>query len=389
MKELVPNPLAGARQAGAFVQSYWQQQAGVILGALPASAMTGLGLRQVLRLASDDLAESRLVQRCGEQWQVDDGPFEPGEIPTMTTKNWTTLIQGVDLQLDSARALLNRFRFIPDARLDDLMISIAGDGGGVGPHVDDYDVFLLQLSGQRQWEIAPPGPVKLRDDQPLKLLRQFRPTRTVVLRKGDMLYLPAGWSHNGTAIGQCMTASIGFRAPTRGQLQSAWLQDMADQVGLDLTGDDAPYRDDLPKAGTGQWQRSPARIPTAMMDHLVGWLRQWQASDKQMRNFVGRYLTEPKANTWFDRPRKAADLAVARQCGISLDRKTRMLWIASSCFINGELVDASRDTMLLLRRLADQRSLQPAESRQLLANARGKSILTQWYEAGWVHPYKT
>ena len=141
-------------------------------------------------------------------------------------------MQGVDLLDEGAHALLGRFRFVPDARLDDLMVSYATDGGGVGPHVDSYDVFLLQAWGRRRWRISRQRDLALVPDAPLKLLADFRAEEEWILEAGDMLYLPPGVAHDGTAVGECLTYSIGFRAPTYQELLEPWLTDFADHAAV-------------------------------------------------------------------------------------------------------------------------------------------------------------
>ena len=153
------------------------------------------------------------------------GPFG-GSLPAVTRKAWTLLVQA-DLHVDAARALLDRFRFIPDARLDDLMISYATDGGGVGPHFDSYDVFLLQVEGRRRWRVGAQKDLSLQPDVPLKILENFEPSDEWVLEPGDMLYLPPHIAHDGVAEGECMTCSIGFRAPSAGELGAQFLYYLA------------------------------------------------------------------------------------------------------------------------------------------------------------------
>ena len=160
-------------------------------------------------------------------------------LPPLKQKRWTLLVQGVDLHLDAAHELLQRFRFVPDARLDDLMISWASDGGGVGPHFDSYDVFLLQASGQRRWRIGRQKDFSLEPDVPLKILSNFEPEEEHLLNPGDMLYLPPRWAHDGVAEGDdCMTYSMGFRVPQRAGLAGELLLRMADEFE-----DNTLYRD--------------------------------------------------------------------------------------------------------------------------------------------------
>ena len=138
-------------------------------------------------------------------------------MPPLAQPGWTLLVQGLDLHLQAAHELLSRFRFVPDARLDDLMLSYASDGGGVGPHLDSYDVFLIQVHGRRRWRIGRAKDRSLVDGLPLKILRHFEPEHEWLLEPGDMLYLPPLWAHDGVAVGECMTASVGFRAPATGR----------------------------------------------------------------------------------------------------------------------------------------------------------------------------
>ena len=158
--------------------------------------------------------ESRLIWRENGEWQMENGPF--ARLPKDNEGDWTLLVQSVDLHSDAAAELMQQFRFIPDARLDDVMISIASHGGGVGPHFDSYDVFLLQAAGQREWRYGHQKDLSLEPGLPLKILSRFEPEASAVLSPGDMLYLPPQAAHDGIAVGDgCMTISIGFARPRR------------------------------------------------------------------------------------------------------------------------------------------------------------------------------
>jgi 50S ribosomal protein L16 3-hydroxylase len=143
--------------------------------------------------------ESRLIVQQAKGWRMKQGPFAPRSLPPLSQKAWTLLVQGVDLHDAGAHALLQQFRFVPDARLDDLMISFATPGGGVGPHFDSYDVFLLQASGRRRWKIGRQKDLTLQEGVPLKILQNFEPEQEFVLEAGDMLYLPPRYAHDGVA----------------------------------------------------------------------------------------------------------------------------------------------------------------------------------------------
>jgi 50S ribosomal protein L16 3-hydroxylase len=314
------------------------------------------------------------------RWTLARGPLAPDALPGPRQRDWTLLVQGVDMHDDAAHALLARFRFVPDARLDDLMISWAAPGGGVGPHVDSYDVFLLQAEGRRRWRIAPPGPVRLDERAPLKILADFVPSETWVLEPGDMLYLPPGWAHEGTAVdGPCMTCSVGFRAPSRLEVLRAFLADCADDPG----GTDPRYGD-RGSPPTAQ----PGRLPQAMADTLGGWLAGWRPPAARIDDFLGRYLTEPKPQVWFEPPgRVAAQPAwwrAAQARGVVLDRRSRMAWRGRRIFLNGESFDGAGDATRL-RRLAEARRLAPASLAPVDAGSRLAARLREWHEAGWLH----
>ncbi|MEI7447697.1 MAG: cupin domain-containing protein, partial [Burkholderiales bacterium] len=190
-----------------FMRRHWQRAPLLVRGAFPGF-VPPIDPAGLFALAARDDVESRLIRGATTgRPTVAHGPFD--RLPARRTPGWTLLVQGVDLHDDAVHALLSRFRFVPDARVDDLMISFATDGGGVGPHVDQYDVFLLQAQGRRRWRIAPPGDASLVAGVPLKLLARFEPTEEWVLEPGDMLYLPPGWGHDGVAVGDCTTFSIG------------------------------------------------------------------------------------------------------------------------------------------------------------------------------------
>ena len=199
-----------------FMAEYWQKKPLLIKGAFKDFKPV-LSRAQLFELAASDEVQSRLIesQNLDKQthWSVKNGPIKGRDKPAFTKEAWTLLVQGVDLINAEAAKLLREFRFIPDARLDDLMISYATHRGGVGPHYDSYDVFLIQASGQRLWRIGKQKDLTLRDDAPLKILSHFVPQKEYVLDPGDMIYLPPKYAHDGIAVGECMTYSVGFRAP--------------------------------------------------------------------------------------------------------------------------------------------------------------------------------
>ena len=197
--------LLGGLSPETFMQRYWQKKPLLIRAAIPGFAPL-LERAELLDLAAQDDVESRLVVRTGDDaqasWRLRQGPFSRRSLPPLKQAGWTLLVQGVDLFDSRIHALMNQFRFVPDARLDDLMISYASDGGGVGPHFDNYDVFLLQAHGRRRWRIGRQKDKRLAPGMPLKILANFAPEQEFVLEPGDMLYLPPQWAHDGVAEGE-------------------------------------------------------------------------------------------------------------------------------------------------------------------------------------------
>jgi 50S ribosomal protein L16 3-hydroxylase len=283
------------------------------------------------------------------------------------------LVQGVNLHDAAAHALLQAFRFVPDARLDDLMISWASEGGGVGPHVDSYDVFLLQAQGRRRWRIGRQKNPSFVADAPLQILRRFTAKMEYVLEPGDMLYLPPGWAHEGTAHGgECMTCSIGFHAPQRAGLAADLARRLADDYA-----DAALYRDPHLRPTL-----RPAQIPQALQGFATDALRRLVEQPHALACALGELLTEPKSAVVFDEAER--DWIAG---AVVLDRRTRMMYDERHVFINGECIRAAGKDARLLRRLADERCLDERAVRG--AGNAARALLADWFAAGWLQPSAT
>jgi 50S ribosomal protein L16 3-hydroxylase len=253
------------------------------------------------------------------------------------------------------------------------MISFATEGGGVGPHFDSYDVFLLQAQGQRRWRIGHQKDLSLQPDVPLKILANFEPEEEFVLEPGDMLYLPLLHAHDGIAIGECMTYSIGFRSPSRGELARELLQRLAEQAE-DAVGC-AVYRDPNQVAVS-----QPGEIPPEMLAFARDALEDALKDPEALGRSLGEYLTEPKANVWFE----TAEVESINSDGVvRLDRRTKMMFDAKHIYINGESFKASGRDATLMRRLSDERRLTKQEVGRTSAEAR--ALLQDWSESGWLH----
>lgn len=368
-----PLALLGGLTPAQFMKRHWQKKPLLVRGAVPGLRPL-LARAELFALAARDEVESRLVAREGRGWRMQRGPFARRSLPPLQRPGWTLLVQGVDLHDQRAHELLHGFDFIPAARLDDLMISYATDGGGVGPHFDSYDVFLLQAQGTRRWRIGRQRDFTLQEGVPLKILANFEPEEEHLLEPGDMLYLPPGYAHDGVAVGECQTCSIGFRAPARAELARELLQRIADEAA-DLD-EAAPrlYRDPAQPATA-----SPGAIPEALrgfaQEALAAALKDPHALDRAL----GEYLTEPKPSIWFE-----GGNAPRRLQGLVLDARTRMLHDARHVFVNGESWRAGGRDAVLMRRLADRRRLDAGDLAQ--ASEAARSLLLSWCEAGWAHP---
>ncbi len=375
-----PTPLLDGLSPAAFMRRHWQKKPLVVRAAL-ADALPGFDRRRLFALAAEDDVESRLVIRAGGRWTLRPGPIPRRSLPALATPGWSLLVQGVDLHDDAAYRLLQRFRFVPDARLDDVMISFASDGGGVGPHVDSYDVFLLQIEGRRRWRVGRVARPRLRDDVPLKMLANFVADEEWLLEPGDMLYLPPGWGHDGVAVGPCLTASIGFRAPAAAGLAADALQRLAD-AALDAIDDDEstqrarnPLYADRAQPATGL----PARIPEALQRFADSALERALADRSARQRALGEALSEPKPGTWFERA-----VPTRLTGGVTLDRRSRMLYDDRHVFLNGESFRAGGRDATLMRALADAHRLERQDAHRLSAEAR--ALLERWLEAGWCRP---
>jgi len=362
----------------AFLARHWQRAPLLIRQALPGFE-SPLTPGTLFELSTRDEVESRLVDSAGGRWRLRHGPFRRRSIPSPKRPGWTLLVQGVDLQLEAAADLIARFRFVPDARLDDLMVSYASDGGGVGPHVDSYDVFLLQALGKRRWRIERrPDPTCV-PGLPIQQLARFRPQREWVLEPGDLLYLPPGVGHEGVAVGECITCSIGFRTPAWADLATIWSE---------LQTADSPVRQALYRDGRTAASAHPARLPTWMVEQAHRQLLRRQPARQDVALALLRHLSEPKASVAFEPPRRPmtrAKLADAvRRLGLHTDRRTRMLYSNRTLAINGELLPLpDPDQRRLMKSLADRRVLSVQAGRPLPDATL--TCLFEWYLAGWVH----
>ncbi|CAN7671659.1 cupin domain-containing protein [Caballeronia sp. LjRoot29] len=384
-----PSTLLGNLTPAQFMRRYWQKKPLLIRQAIP-DIQAPLSRDDLFELADSEDAESRLITHFRKSWAMEHGPFAPDELPSVKKRDWTLLVQGVNLHDDRARALLDRFRFIPDARVDDLMISYATDGGGVGAHFDSYDVFLLQVHGKRRWRFGAQRDLSLKEGLPLKVLQHFEADEEWVLEPGDMLYLPPHIAHDGVAEGECMTASIGFRAPSASELSGQFLYHLAERLddarsaGNTGSKDGAQrYRDPAQPAVS-----HPAQLPQLMIDRVGAILANIEWDEKDVASFLGTYLSEPKPNVVFDPPRRPLNenrfIERVKQSGLKLDKKTVLLYDKHTYFMNGEQDLMAGKLKKWLPELADKRYLEGKRFVTLSGDSSMTVLLHEWYCAGWI-----
>lgn len=358
-----------------FLRDYWQKRPLLICQAVPGFKGL-LSFAEMQALALRDDMQSRLVRERQGEWQVQHGPLRRSDYRGLKQTHWSLLVQGIEQQLASGRELLALFNFIPYARLDDLMVSFAPEGGGVGPHLDSYDVFLLQGGGHKRWQVSAQTDQRLIADAPLRLLRYFQPEQEWILGPGDMLYLPPRYAHYGVALNDNFTYSIGFRAPSRQELLTQFLTHMQDH--LEMPG---MYSDpDLKPCA------HPAEINRAMLDQVESIITGLRWQRKDIVQFLGRYLTEPKPHVVFEPAPSVLSFAkftaAIKKRGLKLALKSQMLFAGGAFFINGEALDIPRGMRKLFIVFADQRHLSAEDLRA--ANQDCISIFYDWYEAAYI-----
>jgi 50S ribosomal protein L16 3-hydroxylase len=333
------SPLLGGLTARDFLRRYWQKRPLFVRDALPQFPGV-LDARTLSGLAARDDVESRIVERRGRRRETAHGPFSVAR-STSLKPNSTILVNGVNHHVAAADALLQRFAFVPQARLDDVMVSYATPGGGVGPHIDRYDVFLLQGPGRRLWRVQ---------------------GKRYLAHPGDLLYLPPGVRHDGVALDRCFTYSIGFRAPRGTELAAAFL-DWLHERGLP----DARYADPGLRP-----VRHPAKIPGDLLRFSSRLLEKIDWTSGDAAEFLGRFLTEPKAHVVF-RPARSTGPVVA------LDPKTQLLYDGRRFFVNGESFSVPAACAPVLRELADRRAIE----RRRLAGGPLAALISGWLRSGY------
>jgi 50S ribosomal protein L16 3-hydroxylase len=363
-----------------FLAEYWQKKPLLIRQAWTQFPEL-IDFARLAEFAQRDDVESRLIELNHGRWKLEHGPFSPSRLQRLPASDWTILVQNVNHLVPHIADFLYQFNFLPYTRLDDVMISYAPPGGTVGPHYDSYDVFLLQVGGQKRWQISSDDASGFIEDAPIRVLKDFNAEQEWILEHGDMLYLPPKYAHYGVALEPGMTYSVGFRAPKTQEVATKFLEFLQDEICLE-----GMYSDPDAKATA-----TPAKIDDAFVAQISQMLQQVQWDEALVKQFIGRYFSEPKPHVFFDRTSAPLEFdefadAVAER-GLMLDLKSQMLYSDAQIYINGEAIEnedleqLNGDDLAQLQRLADQRALAAGEySDELL------DLLYSYHEYGYLHP---
>jgi 50S ribosomal protein L16 3-hydroxylase len=357
-----------------FISDYWQKKSLFVPQAGP-DTQDWLTRQKLFELAQLDNVESRLItHQLNGQFTLTVGPFTRQQLARLPKRNWTLLVQGVEQYCPEAHSVLQRFDFISHARRDDLMVSYAVPGGGVGPHFDSYDVFLLQGLGVRNWQLSAQKDLRLVKNAPLRILKHMVSEQQWEAKEGDLLYVPPRYAHHGIAKTECVSLSIGFRIPSHQELGQAFLDSLQDHLALEGMIEDP----DL------VWQSHPAELPDYLLKKFTKSLNKIRWTDADIRQFTGCYLTEPKTSVVFTPAAQRLGLARLEQKikkhGIRLALSTKMLLAGNTVFINGEAHRLNAKDRKMVLMLADQRESPPFTPTQATL-----MLFQKWYRAGYLH----
>ena len=366
-----------------FLEHYWQRRPLLMRNALQIP--DALSADELAFLAGEEEVESRIVMEHGVSgpWQVLHGPFTGDDFAQLPDSHWTLLVQDVDKLLPAVASILDDFRFLPDWRVDDIMVSYAADQGSVGPHTDDYDVFLIQASGKRRWQITsePLTHGDLLPDLDLRILKYFEPDEDWILEPGDVLYLPPKIAHWGTGLGECLTWSVGFRAPSAGEIATAWVEHRL------ATASNERYRDPAPGNIT-----HPGEIPPQTIDAMRRMCA--ELLDPETPDFirwVTGFLSEPKEHLSpmpAEPPLSGTELVRRLRAGATLRRapgarilscqQGEVLYLAAS----GTVYDVHVELADLAALLADMRHLQAKRLAPWLDDPQAQNLLASLHNGG-------
>ena len=377
----LPLQILGGISAREFLRDYWQKKPLVIRQAIP-NFESPLSPDELAGLALEEQVESRMVIEHGERpWELRRGPFAEDAFQKLPERDWTLLVQAVDQFVPEVAELREHFHFLPSWRIDDVMISYAAPGGGVGPHFDNYDVFLLQAQGQRRWKIGQmcDSDSSMLDHADLRILADFDETDDWVLEPGDMLYLPPRLAHFGTAVDECMTYSVGFRAPSAAEVLTHFTDFLAqflpdeDRYG---DADIAPVSD-------------PHQIQMDALQRLKSLLDEHMGDERLLLTWFGQFMTEPRyPELVAGEELSERDFLQALEDGAVLIRNpsARMAWsqvdIGLLLFASGQSRLLPEHLLELLKLVCACDALHQENLAQWLADDDGRNLLWELVKQG-------
>lgn len=361
-----------------FMREYWQQKPLLIRGGF-SNFRDPLEPDELAGLACESDVESRLVERVGaKRWNVGWGPFPESRFAKLGKRNWTLLVQEVNRWVPGAAMLLEPFTFIPNVRVDDVMVSFAAPGGGVGAHIDSYDVFLIQGQGQRRWrlgskrEVDPPFVPGL----DLRILKHFAPVFDEIVNPGDVLYVPPGFAHEGTAVTPCLTYSVGFRAPRRAELWASFAIEAARRAS------DANLLVDPQRTPSSD----PGAIPMELRQQVRTLVRSLDMSDDAIDRWYARFATMLKPEHPLPTPKRQTPLATVHtrlRNGAMLVRseEVRFAWLPRSrgalwLYVGGHEIPVAGAAVSLAKHIARARRI-PGETLLPLLKSRSSTQLLE------------
>ncbi|GBL56390.1 cupin [Pseudomonas citronellolis] len=384
MNPAIPLQLLGGISANEFLRDYWQKKPLLVRQAIPGFE-SPLEADELAGLSLEDSVESRIVLEHGNTpWEMRRGPFSEDTYKELPERDWTLLVQAVDQFVPEVAGLLEHFKFLPSWRIDDVMISYAAPGGGVGPHFDNYDVFLLQGHGRRRWKVGQlcdaDSPMLQHAD--LRILADFQQSDEWVLEPGDMLYLPPRLAHYGIAEDECMTYSVGFRAPSAAEVLTHFTDFLAQ-----FLSDEERYSDaGMAAVQNGEDQH---KIQRDALDRLKNLLQEHMSDERLLLTWFGQFMTEPRypelvAGEEID----DTDLRQALEDGAVLVRNpsARLAWsevdVGLLLFSSGQSVVLPKAMEPLLKLVCSADALHSDNLGQWLGDEDGRKLLAELVKQG-------
>lgn len=345
-----------------FLKEYWQKKPLFIPKALP-DVVSPLSADELAGLACEEAVESRLVIREGtnDRWELSHGPFDEARFRTLPETHWTLLVQAVDHWVPEGAAFLEPFSFIPNWRIDDLMMSYSSQHGGVGPHYDNYDVFLVQVKGVRRWEIGGEcdESTPRRSDTPVTILTDWVPQESYTLEPGDLLYVPPRFGHNGIALdSECLTCSVGFRAPSHREILREFSGAMSERVSEEIRFADPDLES----------QQNPGEIRPEALEQVYQILRQYVDDSQNLAKWFGQYMTSPKYPEIESLPEpidtQYVNEYLAEGRKLLRNEGSRFAYVEQSgncwLFVDGRVYDCEGEQVDLVKHVCAVRTLDPA-----------------------------